>query len=51
LKVLGHGKWQYVREDSLVPVIDSFFASRIFGPKRLAHFRAHGPSLATELVV
>jgi site-specific DNA recombinase len=48
-EAVGHGKWQYVREDSLVPVIDGFFASRIFGPKRLAHFRAHGASLASEL--
>jgi site-specific DNA recombinase len=48
-EALGHGKWQYVREDSLVPVIDGFFASRIFGPKRLAHFHAQGSTLANEL--
>lgn len=30
-------------------MIDGFFASRIFGPKRLDHFRAHGASLASEL--
>jgi site-specific DNA recombinase len=45
----GHGKWQYIREDSLVPVVDSFFGSRIFGPKRLDHFRAQGSALADEL--
>jgi len=48
-EAVGHGKWQYVREDSLVPVIESFFATRIFGPKRLDHFRSHSSSLADEL--
>lgn len=48
-EAVGHGKWQYVREDSLVPVVDSFFATRIFGPKRLAHFQAQSSALADEL--
>src|SRR6202012_2771261 len=48
-EALGHGKWQYVREDTLVKVIDAFFASRVFGPKRLAHFRAQHKELAAEL--
>jgi len=38
-EAVDHGKWQYIREDHLVPVVDSFFATRIFGPKRLAHSR------------
>jgi site-specific DNA recombinase len=48
-EALGHGKWQYVREDALVKVIDAFFASRVFGPRRLAHFRAQHKELAAEL--
>jgi DNA invertase Pin-like site-specific DNA recombinase len=48
-EAVGHGKWQYVREDSLVPVVDGFFATRIFGPKRLAHFQAQSSTVADEL--
>jgi hypothetical protein len=48
-EAVGHGKWQYIREDSLVPVVDSFFATRIFGPKRLAHFQAQSSTLADDL--
>ena len=44
----GHGKWQYVREDSLLTLIDAFFASRVFGPDRLAHFRRQSSTLAAE---
>jgi hypothetical protein len=32
--VLGHGKWQYVREDRITDLIDRFFATQIFGPGR-----------------
>jgi hypothetical protein len=32
---LGHGKWQYVREDLLLSVIDRFFHQHVFGPERL----------------
>jgi site-specific DNA recombinase len=48
-EAVGHGKWQYVREDSLVRLIDSFFATRIFGADRLDHFRAHSSTLASDL--
>jgi site-specific DNA recombinase len=51
-EALGHGKWQYVREDALLPVIDHFFATNIFGAQRIHHLRAQhadlGPSIATE---
>ena len=51
-EALGHGKWQYVREDILIPAIDSFFATNIFGPQRIHHLRAQhadlGPEIATE---
>jgi site-specific DNA recombinase len=39
-EAVGHGKWQYVREDKLTHLIDSFFATRIFGSKALDHFQA-----------
>ena len=48
-EALGHGKWQYIREDALVKVIDAFFATRVFGPKRLAHFRDQQAALAKEV--
>ena len=48
-EAVGHGKWQYVREDSLTTLIDSFFASRIFGANRLAHFRRQSAGLTGEL--
>ena len=48
-EAVGHGKWQYVREDSLTTLIDSFFATRIFGADRLAHFRRQSSSLTGEL--
>lgn len=48
-EAVGHGKWQYVREDSVIDLIDSFFASRVFGPERLAHFRRQSSALASEL--
>jgi hypothetical protein len=38
-EAVGHGKWQYVREEPLVELLDAFFATRIFGPKRLDFFR------------
>jgi hypothetical protein len=44
----GHGKWQYVREDSLLTLIDAFFATRVFGADRLAHFRKQSSTLAAE---
>jgi site-specific DNA recombinase len=31
----GHGKWLYLREDHLLPLVEQFFAERIFGPMRL----------------
>ncbi len=48
-EAVGHGKWQYVREDSLVTLIDSFFTTRVFGADRLAHLRAQSSSLTSEL--
>ncbi len=51
-EALGHGKWQYVREDVLLPAIDRFFATNIFGAQRIHHLRAQhadlGQSIATE---
>ncbi|MDP9369770.1 MAG: recombinase family protein, partial [Chloroflexota bacterium] len=34
-QIEGHGQWLSVREDALVPLVESFFAERIFGPMRL----------------
>ena len=48
-EAVGHGKWQYVREDSLTTLIESFFATRIFGADRLAHFRRQNAGLTGEL--
>ncbi|HEX7245089.1 MAG TPA: recombinase family protein [Solirubrobacterales bacterium] len=48
-EAVGHGKWQYVREDTALPLIDAFFTTRIFGPESAAHFRAEHPALANEL--
>jgi len=48
-EAVGHGKWQYVREDSLMTLIDSIFATRIFGADRLAHFGRQSASLTGEL--
>lgn len=45
----GHGKWQYVREDNLIALVDAFFGTRVFGPERLEHFRGQASALATEL--
>lgn len=47
-EAVGHGKWQYVREDSLTRLIDSFFATRIFGADRLDYFRAQSSTMASE---
>lgn len=44
----GHGKWQYMREDRLLTLIDAFFATRVFGPDRLTHFRKQSSTLAAE---
>lgn len=48
-EALGHGKWQYVREDRLLDSVDRFFATRIFGPQRIACFRSQHGSLARDL--
>ena len=41
----GHGRWLSVREDALLPLVERFFAERIFGPMRLeklaVQLRAH----------
>ena len=31
----GHGQWLSLREDALLPLVEQFFAERIFGPMRL----------------
>jgi hypothetical protein len=46
---LGHGKWQYVREDRITNLIDRFFATQIFGPARVARFKAQHADLARDL--
>ena len=45
----GHGKWQYVREESVLALIDGFFATRVFGPDRLAYLRSEQAVLAATL--
>ena len=44
-QIPGHGQWLYLREDALLPLIEEFFAERIFGPMRLdkleQQLRAH----------
>jgi hypothetical protein len=46
-EALGHGKWQYAREDLVLPLIDRFFEQHVFGPERVACFREqHGALLA-----
>ncbi len=34
-RIEGHGQWLSIREDTLLPLVDKFFADRIFGPMRL----------------
>jgi hypothetical protein len=48
-EALGHGKWQYVNEKVLVPIVDGFFATRIFGAQRLEHFQSQSKSLSTAV--
>ncbi len=48
-EALGHGKWQYVREDILMPAIDSFFAENIFGPDRIQHLQAQYAQLTRSI--
>jgi hypothetical protein len=45
----GHGKWQYVREDNVIALVDAFFGTRVFGPERLEHFRRQASALEAEL--
>jgi len=44
-QIEGHGQWLYLREDMLLPLVEQFFAQRIFGPMRLQklarQLRAH----------
>jgi hypothetical protein len=47
-ETLGHGKWQYVREDELLRQIDRFFDFHIFAPNRFTHFKAQQHELLTE---
>jgi site-specific DNA recombinase len=45
----GHGKWQYVREDALLAVIDGFFEQHVFGQQRIARFLEQRATLEGEL--
>jgi site-specific DNA recombinase len=51
-QALGHGKWQYIREDHLTDMLDRFFGTYIFGPNAAAHLRAqhaaHAPGIADQ---
>jgi site-specific DNA recombinase len=49
-EALGHGKWQYMREDNLEPIIDKFFATDIFGPQRVRRFREQHAALTPALM-
>jgi site-specific DNA recombinase len=48
-EALGHGKWQYLREDALLAVIDGFFEQHVFGQQRIARFLEQRATLAGEL--
>jgi site-specific DNA recombinase len=41
-------KWIYLREDALLPLVEQFFAQRIFGPLRLDKLRKQLKTAATE---
>jgi site-specific DNA recombinase len=48
----GHGQWLSLREDALLPLVEQFFAERIFGPMRLdklaRQLRAHQKAPASR---
>ena len=48
----GHGQWLSIREDQLLPIVEQFFAERIFGPMRLdklaRQLRAHEKTTAKQ---
>jgi hypothetical protein len=48
-EALGHGKWQYIREDRLTDLIDRFFGTYVFGPNAVAHFRSQHAALMPAL--
>ena len=48
-EALGHGKWQYIREDRLTDLIDRFFGTYVFGPNAVAHFRSQHAALTPTL--
>ncbi len=49
-QIEGHGQWLSIREDALLPLVESFFCERIFGPMRLEklarQLRAHQKAAA-----
>jgi len=49
-QIEGHGQWLSIREDALLPLVEQFFAERIFGPMRLEklarQLRAHQKTAA-----
>ncbi|HKG35466.1 MAG TPA: recombinase family protein, partial [Solirubrobacterales bacterium] len=53
-QIEGHGKWLRLREDVIVPLVEKFFAERIFGPMRLdkleRQLRTHNRKLKRETV-
>jgi site-specific DNA recombinase len=48
-EAVGHGKWQYVREDQVMPEIDRFFANNIFGSSRIEHLGAQYETVTQSL--
>jgi hypothetical protein len=46
---LGHGKWQYIREDRLTDLINRFFGTYVFGRNAAAHLRAQHAALAPSI--
>jgi hypothetical protein len=48
-EALDHGKWQYVREDALLAIIDGFFEQQVLGEQRIARFLEQRATLAGEL--
>ena len=48
-EALGHGKWQYVREDLLLDLTDRFFEEHVFGSERVARFRDQHADLLSDV--
>ena len=48
-QALGHGKWQYIREDRLTDLINRFFGTYVFGTNAAAHLRAQHAALTPSI--